>query len=221
MRATATITSGNVAEPVNGRVDAGPTAVGADGNVTLVPLTLMLVDDVAWCPVTGTVDVVVVDIGADVLDGTPGVTVGGDVVVAFAAVVDVAALVDVVAPVVDGATLVVATVPAVVEVAAVVDVVVLGVVVSGNQIVVVVVLHGVVELDGGDPLHPAQCGFATLPATPYPLSCWSQFEFCGWGPEVEAPAFGTTSVAKAKTSTARPATVATIPTDRAAPPSCV
>jgi hypothetical protein len=48
MRATATITSGNAAEPVNGRVDAGPPPVVAGGNVTLVPLTLMVVVDVAW-----------------------------------------------------------------------------------------------------------------------------------------------------------------------------
>jgi len=48
MRARATITSGNDAEPVNGRVDAGPTAVVAGGDVTLVPFTLMVVDDVAW-----------------------------------------------------------------------------------------------------------------------------------------------------------------------------
>ncbi|HTD49536.1 MAG TPA: hypothetical protein VK771_02985 [Acidimicrobiia bacterium] len=48
MRATATITSENAAEPVNGRVDAGPTTVVVGGDVTLVPLTLMVVDDVAW-----------------------------------------------------------------------------------------------------------------------------------------------------------------------------
>lgn len=46
MQATATITSGNAAEPVNGRIDAGPTAVVAGGNVALVPLTVMVVDDV-------------------------------------------------------------------------------------------------------------------------------------------------------------------------------
>jgi len=39
VRATATITSGKAAEPVKGRVDAGPTAEFAGGNVTLVLLT--------------------------------------------------------------------------------------------------------------------------------------------------------------------------------------
>src|SRR5580658_7927329 len=105
MKARATITSGNAAEPVNGRVDAGPTAAVAGGDVTLVPMTLMLVDDVAWWPGAGTVDVVEVDAGA------VGATVGGEVVEVVAAEVDVAALVDVVAPFVDAGPLVVETVP--------------------------------------------------------------------------------------------------------------
>jgi hypothetical protein len=125
----------------------------------------MLVDGVAWCPVPGTVDVVVVEVGAAVLVGTLGVTVGAGVVDVFAAVVDVAARVDV------------GTVPAVVDV----DVVE---VVAGDQ--VVVVLHGVVDVDG-DPLQPVQRGFAWLLATQYPLSCWLQFGLCGWGPGVVAP----------------------------------
>jgi hypothetical protein len=170
------------------------------------------------------VDVVVVEVGAAVVDGT----VGGAVVEVFAAVVDVAAVVEVVATVVDG-PLVVEIGPTVVDVGAVVDVVgAVAEVVVGDQVTVVVVLHGVVEVDGAhgivevdvDPLQPAQRGFAALLAAQYPLVVWSQFEFCGWGREVVAPAFTTPSVANAKARTAMPTTVETIPIDRPALPSC-
>jgi hypothetical protein len=161
------------------------------------------------------VDVVVVEVGAAVVDGT----VGGAVVDVFAAVVDVAPFVDVVATFVDGGPLVVETGPAVVDVGAVVDIVdVVGVVlevVVADQVTVVVVLHGVVDVDGahgmvevdGDPLQPAQRGFAAQ----YPLVDWSQVESCGWGREVVASACATPSVANPKASTAMPTTVETSP----------
>jgi hypothetical protein len=87
MRPSATTTSGNAADPVKGRVGPGPTG----GAVTLVPLTVTVVDDDDGCctALTGTVSVVVV------LDCTLPVTTGAVTIgrVTIGAVVDVGALV--------------------------------------------------------------------------------------------------------------------------------